>query len=71
MLVRVRRLGYEVVLRLDDSRLDEVLTKAWEVFGDRAKAIGSGGEFDKDLQPKTGSGIHAPIPPGNSRRKAR
>lgn len=66
MLVRVRRAGYEVTLKVDDSRMDEVIAAANKHFGGPNERNETEG-----IQPKTGSGLHAQIPSRNPRRKAR
>lgn len=56
MLVRVRRAGYEVTLKVDDSRMDEVIAAANKHFGGPNERNETEG-----IQPKTGSGLYAPI----------
>lgn len=66
MLVRVRRAGYEVTLKVDDSRMDEVIAAANKHFGGPNERNETEG-----IQPETGSRLHAGIQPKDSRRKPR
>ena len=65
MLARVRRALFTATLKVDDSKLDEVLLTAWRNFGDPTRPLGGGSEFDKIPDSRTEGevgGLHPGIP---------